>query len=85
MVDTAMADGYRENAVHYALKRLATPAEIAQVILFLSSGDSSYVTGAALAADGGTNLPLNHHSAWAQRRGCTSGPVHGRRSAHRQS
>jgi NAD(P)-dependent dehydrogenase (short-subunit alcohol dehydrogenase family) len=53
MVDTAMADGYRENAVHYALQRLATPDEIAQVILFLTSGDSSYVTGTALAADGG--------------------------------
>lgn len=53
MVDTAMADGYRDNAVHYALKRLATPEEIAQVILFLTSGESSYVTGAALAADGG--------------------------------
>ena len=53
MVDTAMADGYRDNAVHYALKRLAAPEEIAQVILFLTSGESSYVTGAALAADGG--------------------------------
>ncbi|TDU01715.1 NAD(P)-dependent dehydrogenase (short-subunit alcohol dehydrogenase family) [Streptomyces sp. 846.5] len=53
MVDTAMADGHHDNAVHYALKRLATPKEIAQVILFLTGGDSSYVTGAALAADGG--------------------------------
>lgn len=53
MVDTAMADGYRSNAQHYALKRLADPAEIANVILFLTSGESSYVTGAALAADGG--------------------------------
>ncbi|MEU6357353.1 SDR family oxidoreductase [Streptomyces sp. NPDC047072] len=53
MVDTAMADGHRDNAVHYALKRLAAPEEIAQVILFLTGGDSSYVTGAALAADGG--------------------------------
>jgi NAD(P)-dependent dehydrogenase (short-subunit alcohol dehydrogenase family) len=48
-----MADGYRDNAMHYALKRLATPEEIAQVILFLTSRESSYVTGAALAADGG--------------------------------
>ncbi|MEV6647735.1 SDR family NAD(P)-dependent oxidoreductase [Amycolatopsis sp. NPDC051371] len=53
MVDTAMADGHRDNAVHYALKRLADPSEIAQVILFLTSDESSYVTGAALAADGG--------------------------------
>ena len=54
MVDTSMADGYRDNAgEHYALKRLAEPAEIAQAILFLTSVDSSYVTGAAIAVDGG--------------------------------
>ena len=54
MVNTSMADGYRENAgEHYALKRLAEPAEIAQAILFLTSVDSSYVTGAAIAVDGG--------------------------------
>ncbi len=34
-------------------RRPRTPDEIAQVILFLTSSDSSYVTGAALAADGG--------------------------------
>ena len=53
MVDTQMADGYRSNAEHYALKRIADPAEIAQAIAFLTSTDSSYVTGAALAVDGG--------------------------------
>jgi len=53
MVDTQMADGYRSNAEHYALKRIAEPAEIAQAIAFLTSSDSSYITGAALAVDGG--------------------------------
>lgn len=53
MVDTPMADGHRANVGNYALKRLADPAEIAQVILFLTANDSSYVTGAVLAADGG--------------------------------
>lgn len=37
----------------YALKRIATPEEIARAILFLSSSESSYVTGTALAVDGG--------------------------------
>jgi NAD(P)-dependent dehydrogenase (short-subunit alcohol dehydrogenase family) len=56
MVDTSMADGYRANLGNYALKRLADPLEIAQSILFLTSTDSSYVTGATLAADGGRSF-----------------------------
>ncbi len=56
MVDTPMADGFRANASTYALRRLADPREIAQVILFLTSHDSSYVTGAALAVDGGRSF-----------------------------
>jgi NAD(P)-dependent dehydrogenase (short-subunit alcohol dehydrogenase family) len=56
MVDTPMADGYRANVGNYALKRLADPVEIARAILFLTSGESSYVTGATLAADGGRSF-----------------------------
>jgi NAD(P)-dependent dehydrogenase (short-subunit alcohol dehydrogenase family) len=37
----------------YALGRLAQPEEIASAALFLSGADSSFVTGIALAADGG--------------------------------
>jgi NAD(P)-dependent dehydrogenase (short-subunit alcohol dehydrogenase family) len=37
----------------YALQRVAEPIEIAQAALFLTSAESSYVTGIALAADGG--------------------------------
>ncbi|GIK82882.1 MAG: dihydroanticapsin 7-dehydrogenase [Alphaproteobacteria bacterium] len=40
----------------YPLKRTASPAEIADVILFLTGPESSYVTGATLAADGGRTL-----------------------------
>jgi NAD(P)-dependent dehydrogenase (short-subunit alcohol dehydrogenase family) len=53
MTDTAMADGHRNNVTSYALKRLADPLEIARAILFLTSTESSFVTGTALAADGG--------------------------------
>jgi len=35
------------------LKRIAKPEEIANVILFLSSEESSFMTGAAVAVDGG--------------------------------
>jgi len=56
MVDTPMANGYRANVDNYALKRLADPLEIARAILFLTSNESSYVTGATLAADGGRSF-----------------------------
>lgn len=56
VVDTPMADGFRENIGNYALKCLADPVEIAQAILFLTSQESSYVTGATLAVDGGRSF-----------------------------
>jgi NAD(P)-dependent dehydrogenase (short-subunit alcohol dehydrogenase family) len=40
----------------YALRRIAEPEEMARSILFLLSEASSYVTGAALAADGGRSF-----------------------------
>lgn len=40
----------------HALKRIAKPDEIAQVALFLASDAASFVTGAALRADGGVSI-----------------------------
>jgi len=38
------------------LKRIADPEELAKVILFLASNDSSYITGHTLVVDGGYSL-----------------------------
>jgi NAD(P)-dependent dehydrogenase (short-subunit alcohol dehydrogenase family) len=53
MVDTPMTAGLQREVDRYAMKRIADPLEIAQAILFLTSPESSFVTGAALAVDGG--------------------------------
>lgn len=37
----------------YAMKRAAEPSEIAAAVLFLTSAESSFVTGATMAVDGG--------------------------------
>jgi NAD(P)-dependent dehydrogenase (short-subunit alcohol dehydrogenase family) len=62
MVETAMTAGFLRNtagavdpalSARYALRRPADPAEIAAAILFLTSSESSFVTGIALPVDGG--------------------------------
>jgi NAD(P)-dependent dehydrogenase (short-subunit alcohol dehydrogenase family) len=53
MVDTPMTAGLERDLDRYSLGRIAEPLEIAQAILFLTSTESSFVTGAALAVDGG--------------------------------
>ena len=45
--------GLEITAAKYPIGRLGTPMEIAQAALFLASGDSSFVTGAAFTVDGG--------------------------------
>ena len=46
-----------EYLTQVALKRLPTVAEITNVVLFLASDDSSYITGAAIEVNGGSFMP----------------------------
>lgn len=44
---------YMAGAANRPMGRVGTPEEIAKVVLFLASDDSSFMTGAAVAVDGG--------------------------------
>ena len=46
-------DGPRVNMRHVAMNRLGKPIEIARLVVFLASEDSSFSTGAEFIADGG--------------------------------
>jgi NAD(P)-dependent dehydrogenase (short-subunit alcohol dehydrogenase family) len=45
--------GFLASSAERPLRRMGTPEEIAQAVLYLASGASSFVTGAALVVDGG--------------------------------
>ena len=60
---TAMAGDFADDpsaaetiAGFHALKRMASPDEIAKAALFLASDDASFVTGSAMFADGGNSI-----------------------------
>jgi NAD(P)-dependent dehydrogenase (short-subunit alcohol dehydrogenase family) len=46
---------YRAFEAYHPLRRLASPAEVADFVLFLASPAASFMTGAAIALDGGSS------------------------------
>ncbi|TCH99423.1 SDR family oxidoreductase [Roseococcus sp. SYP-B2431] len=53
MVETPLTEGRSGDGSQYALKRNGSALEVAQAALFMSSPESAFVTGTALAVDGG--------------------------------
>jgi len=54
MNNTSEAQSFVTNL--HALKRVATPQELARSVLYLASDDSSFVTGSASLVDGGASI-----------------------------
>ena len=46
---------------HVPMHRYGTPGEVAQLVAFLLSDESSYITGAEIAIDGFIGLAVRYH------------------------
>lgn len=58
--------GFDRVANMLPLKRMAEPEDVAKAVLFLASGQASYISGAALEVDGGGEVPVFLHLAKEQ-------------------
>ncbi len=59
----ANPSGLRFFEEHYPLRRTGKPVDIANAIAFLCSDDASFITGHALAVDGGMTIQLQENLA----------------------
>lgn len=59
----AHPDGLRYFAQHYPVRRTGVPDDIANAIAFLCSDEASFITGQALAVDGGLTIQLQEDMA----------------------
>jgi 3alpha(or 20beta)-hydroxysteroid dehydrogenase len=53
VISTPMTAGMTMDMSHVAISRMGHPGEVAELILYLASDDSSFVTGAEFVIDGG--------------------------------
>jgi len=61
IVDAGLTKQFMKNSPHYIeemlpqtpMRRMCQPEEVASVVMFLASGESSYMTGQSLSVDGG--------------------------------
>ncbi len=51
-------EGFRKISEMLPLKRMASPADIADACLYLSSSKAAYISGASLEVDGGGEVPV---------------------------
>jgi NAD(P)-dependent dehydrogenase (short-subunit alcohol dehydrogenase family) len=64
----------RPTALSFQLGREASPDEIANIVLFLASGEASFITGSEIIADGGlTTGGIAHIRAKIQTDLCGTG------------
>lgn len=61
VIRTPMTDPLPVNTQHVALDRVGEPEELAALIVFLASDESSFSTGAEFVADGGETAGLAHN------------------------
>jgi NAD(P)-dependent dehydrogenase (short-subunit alcohol dehydrogenase family) len=52
-------DGYQELAAYHPVGRIAEPAEIARMALYLASDDAAFISGAAIDMHGGIGVRLH--------------------------
>lgn len=61
MTDVLKDDVKQEIAKNIPLKRMGTAQDVANVVKFLASDDSSYITGQVINVDGGMLSDLNNN------------------------
>jgi NAD(P)-dependent dehydrogenase (short-subunit alcohol dehydrogenase family) len=64
-------DGVKFFEQHYPIRRVGRPVDIANAVVFLVSDEASFITGHALAVDGGMTIQLQedvtvHTAHWAR-------------------